>query len=75
MRKKTQSVKKGLMHRAMHVLLTQMTASKGIELFSERAVAALIKEFKQLVDGAMEGKPVIAPIDPSQITPEMKKRH
>ena len=74
MRKKTQSIKKGLMHRAMHVLLTQMTVSKGIELFGERAVAALIKEFKQLVDGAMEGKPVIAPIDPSQITPEMKKK-
>ena len=74
MRKKTQFVQKGLMHRAMHVLLTQMTARKGIALFGERAVAALIKEFKQLVDGAMEGKPVIDPINPSEITPEMKRK-
>lgn len=74
MRKREQLLSKGLMHRAMHVLLTQMHASRGIKLFGERAVAALIKEFKQLVDGAMEGKPVVAPIEPCDITPEMKRK-
>ena len=33
-----------------------MHASKGIELFKERAVAALFKEYKQLNDMAVVGK-------------------
>eukprot|EP00957_Ditylum_brightwellii_P151484 11535733-Ditylum_brightwellii.AAC.1 len=41
----------------------QMPASKGIKIYCERALAAMVKESKQLNDGAMEGKPVVVPID------------
>ena len=34
---------------ATNVMFTQISAHKGIKMFGERAVAALIKEFKQLV--------------------------
>ena len=49
---------------AMKVVFTQMPAKKGTKKFGERAIAAMIKEYKQLKDGAVPGKPVIAPIDP-----------
>ena len=45
-----------------------MPAQKGFKIFGERAVAAIIKEFKQLNEGAMPGKPVIGPIDPTTLT-------
>ena len=45
--------------RALKVLFTQMTAKAGIKKHGEIAIAALMKEFKQLVVGAMEGKPVV----------------
>jgi hypothetical protein len=30
----------------------------------------MVKEFKQLTDGAMPGKPIIAPVDPKTLTKE-----
>ena len=50
------------MNRATGVLFTQMSAKKGIKKFGERAVAAMIKEFKQIHEGPMPGKPVIRPV-------------
>lgn len=41
---------------AVGVVLTQMTARKGIKLFGERAVAAMYKEFKQMHDLEVFGK-------------------
>ena len=58
----------------MHILLMQMHASKGIKLIGEHALAALIKEFEQLVDAAMEGKPVIGSIDLALLRADMKKK-
>ena len=47
---------------------------KGIDVHGEDAIAALFKEFKQLNNGAVEGKPVIQPINPNDITAEERKR-
>ena len=49
-------------------LSAQMSARKGIREFGERAVAAMVKEFRQLDQGAFPGKPVVEPIDPSTLT-------
>ena len=43
-------------HMFDEMCFNQMHASKGIELFKERAVAALFKEYKQLNDMAVVGK-------------------
>ena len=51
-------------------LSAQMNAKQGIKLFGERAVAAMIKEFCQLNQGAFPGKPVVEPIDPNTLTAE-----
>ena len=51
---------------------TQMPAKKGIKLFGEKAIAAMIKEFEQLDEGAFPGKPVVKPIDPNTLTREEK---
>ena len=58
--------------RAVGVLFTQMTAKEGIKKHGEFAIAALVKEFKQLVDGAMEGKPVVWPIVYSTLSKKEK---
>ena len=63
-----------LLRKAIHVLQTQMSANKGIKRFGQRAVAAMIKELKQLNYGAMDGKPVVDPIDPDSITPTKEKK-
>ena len=55
------------------VMFTQMSAKRGIKLFKERAVAAMIKELTQLDRGAMDGKPVVIPIDPKLLTSEERK--
>ena len=51
----------------------QMPASKGIKLYGEASVAAMMKEFKQLVFGAFPNKPFVEAIDSSTLTDEEKK--
>ena len=34
---------------AFHILMTQMSATKGLKIFGERAENAIVEEFKQLV--------------------------
>ena len=41
---------------AVNVMFTQIQATQGFKLFGERAVAAMIKELKQLEEGPMPGK-------------------
>ena len=53
-------------------LSPQMSARKGIKEFGERAIAAMIKEFTQLDQGAFPGKPVVEPVDYSTLTEEEK---
>ena len=48
-----------LMRRATPVMFTQMSAKRGIEKFGECAVSALIKEFKQLNEVVLPGKPFV----------------
>jgi len=49
-------------NRTTGVSFTQMSAKRGIKKFGERAVAAMIKEFKQIHEGPMPGKPVVRPV-------------
>ena len=61
-----------MIEKACRVMFTQMQAKKGIEKIGERAIAALVKEFKQLNDGAVPGKPVVCPVNPNTLTKEDK---
>ena len=56
------------MQRAVDVIFTQMSAKKGLKKFGEKAVAAMIKEFRQLDEGAFPGKPVVGPANPDSLT-------
>ena len=59
--------------KAIGVMFTQMSAKEGIKQFGEKAIAAMVKELKQLNNGAMKGKPVVVPINPSKLTKFEKK--
>ncbi len=50
-----------------------MTAKAGIKKFGDRAVAAMLSEYKQLNTGPMPGKPVFGCIDPTTITTEERR--
>ena len=52
----------------------QMSAKAGIKKFGDRAVAAMLSEYKQLNSGAVPGKPVFGCIDPNTLTREEKRR-
>ena len=54
-------------------LTAQMSAKKGIKQFGDRAIAAMVKEFTQLDQGAFPGKPVVCPIDADSITEQEMK--
>ena len=49
----------------LKVCFTQMTASKGIKLDGEKAIAAMFKEYRQLDDLTVLGR-----LDPDKLTPE-----
>jgi hypothetical protein len=54
---------------SVNLCFNQMTASKGIKLFGERAVAAMFKEYKQLDDLTVFGR-----LDPESLTHEQKHK-
>ena len=54
-------------------LSPQMSARRGIKEFGQRAVAAMLKEFTQLDQGAFPGKPVVEPVKYSSLTEEEKR--
>ena len=62
------------MKTALDVVFTQMTANAGIKKFGEPAVAAMIKEFSQLNEGAVPGKPVVVPTDARTLTVMEKQK-
>ena len=83
-RESHQLSKMNLLQRATDIIFTmadnktlapspQMTASKGIKLYGEIAVSAMIKEFKQLINGAFPGKPVVEAIKLEDLTEEDKR--
>ena len=48
----------------MHVIFAHISAKEGIKIFGQRAISAMFKKLKQLDEGDMKGKLVVAPIDP-----------
>ena len=58
-----------LYSKAVGICFTQMTASKGIKLIGQPAVAAMFKEFKQLVD-----LQVLGTLNPDELTDTQKKK-
>jgi hypothetical protein len=53
----------------LHVMMTQMSAKKGLQLFSEKVADSIVKEFKQL-----HNKEVFIPQLYNSITPEGRKK-
>ena len=45
----------------------------GIKKFGDATIAALLKEFKQLHEGSVPGKPVVSPINPEALTTQEKR--
>ena len=56
------------------MIFTQMSANVGFKKYGQPAVAAIIKEFTQLNEGAVPGKPVVRPIDAATLSPIEKKK-
>ena len=50
-----------------NVMFMQMQANKGINTFGERDITSIMKDFKQLYEGEMSGKPVVIPIKPYEL--------
>ena len=59
---------------AMNVMFTQMQAIRGIKLFGEKAIAAIVKELKQFEHRPMPGKRVVEVIYLDGLTLEEKKQ-
>ena len=49
---------------------SQMPAHVGIKKFGEEAISVMLTEYIQLDQGAVEGKPVIEPVYPKNVTAE-----
>ena len=56
-----------LMKFATTVMFTQISANAGVKKFGEKAVAAMVKECRQIYKGKMEEKPVVNTIDPDTV--------
>ena len=46
-----------------NIMFTQMYAKAGIKKIGEKSVAAMVKHFRKIDKGLMEGKPVVTSID------------
>ena len=44
---------------ATNVMFTQMSEKAGIKKFGEKAMAAMVKQYRQTDKGTMEGNPVV----------------
>ena len=62
------------MQMATDIIFTQMSANKGFKKYGQPAIAAIIKEFTQLNNGAVPGKPVVKPVNVSTLTPLEKHK-
>ena len=50
------------------MMFTHMHVKRVIKLFGERSISEMIKEFRQLDEGAMPVNPVVIPINPDELT-------
>ena len=62
------------MQKACDVIFTQMSANVGFKKYGQPAIAAIVKEFTQLNEGAVPGKPVVRPVDAATLSPMEKKK-
>ena len=62
-----------MIRKMVGTIMTQMSAKKGFKKFGQKAIASMFKELKQLHDGAMEGKPVVQPVDIKNTTEQERK--
>ena len=56
-----------LMKVATDFMFTQLSTKASIKKFGDKAVVDMVKGYRQIYKGAMEGKPVFAPIDPDTL--------
>ena len=63
-----------MMNFIVGIVFNQISATQGVKKHGEKAVAAVFKELKQLDVGAMDGKPVITPIDVKTLTKTEKEQ-
>jgi len=59
---------------AFDMMFTQMSAKKGIKMFGERTIAAMLNEYNQIDKGPMPGKPVFKAVDYNTLTAREKER-
>ena len=59
---------KNYMKTTVDVMFTQVNVKRGKKIFKQQAVAAMIKELVQMDRGAVDGKPVVIPIDANLLT-------
>ena len=66
---KFEKIKANIFNNSVKTCFTQMSATKGIKLLGQKAIAAMFKEYKQLNDLTVLGR-----IDPKTLTAEQKRR-
>ena len=55
-------------------MFTKISAKAGIKNFVEKAVAAMVKEYWQIDNGTMEGKPIVNSIDTNTLSYKDKRK-
>ena len=59
---------------ATDVVFKQIYAEEGINKFGEKEVAAIVKEYRQIYKGPMEGNTVVTPIDTDTLSYEYRRK-
>ena len=59
---------------AVEACFASIPATQGLKKYGEKAVAVMLKELKQLNDGAVKGKPVVIPIDVDSLTEQDRQQ-
>ena len=68
MKEETSNIVDRCMHLACDMFLTQMTERNGFKQYGAKAVDAMVKEFTQLNEGVVHGKPVLVPTNSNSLT-------
>ena len=53
---------------ATDVMFTQMSEKAGIKKSGEKPVTDMVKKYRQIDKGPMEGTPIVTPIDPDTLS-------
>ena len=60
---------------ATDIMLTRISEKSGIKIFGEKAVAAMVKEYRYIDKGPMEGNQIFTPIDTETLSYDEKGIH